>query len=1281
MNGPRPSKEAILQAGFDLWRAVEIAGKLKGWPLFEGEPDGREEQKIRCPCMGHEDANPSASMNLSKGVWSCPVCGCGGDAFAAVAAAMGKDTRTAFSDVCDTIEDFQGGGRAYILPPPTQGRTKTKRENRSVDRWVFRGSFRCERKGKPAEYLRPSVSYRYVGLSGTGFRKHRLYFADGQKEFRWTRFDADGIELIGRGGEDPLLYRFEELKDNPGEPVLFCEGEKDVDRARAAGFLATTLGEPKKNVSARVWEDLAGHGVVILPDCDEAGAKQAQQKVEACKRLGLRWKLVRLPGLGPKGDVSDFLDLRGAEALRELIDSVTWNEPLPQIGEADALEALTLPFSVWRTMGKISITRRSLMAALSWVQTEGYTDPKVEELKAILGPGDCEPILSAVIAYAEASGWHKQGRRGVIHGAEPGAVATPLDWSEAGERMSRDQADLLREILDRMEVSRQIGERDRELTAFYGGAGDGERARELKRVSAQLYQKAGLSPKAPRYLLKYTAGTGKTHMALEMILPVIQAGGKVLLLTPSHRLGDEIRDRAVTDHAIPKDLVVSIRGRAHPGACPIEEQTKQGDDGGIITQIQGKGLSSKGLCEHKNPVTKEVELCEVRQAGRCPYWNAMDRAKRPEPALVIGVHDYATAETDLLKNSWDLVIIDEEFNRWHKVLKISREDLLDPGIWREDSDHPGEEELPRVWEWLEGGCKVDQPIQWDFETTKKELTKLGQDPSRHNLLRPNVTKRAQDLRDLQRWLLSGCPIEGTSKTTARRVARVRALFDVLGKALKRGREVQAVHPVTEKARGKDSEEVREVKIRVELASRPRFLPEVPILVLDATADEQVARKIYGEDLITKRIDCARSAHVVQLTNSTYSKQYLGLGEAGGGERAARMCWDLIEATGADAVISYKEVVGQLTPRLREKGIRFAHFGALVGLNALQDCKRPLIIGRPEAAPLAVEAMARALNLDSPEPLNLTGSYERVLRCYELADGSRPGVLVSVHPDPLVQAVVSSIREGERIQALDRVRTVRPDQTGKTVFIACNVPIPGLVVNELTTADELLSKGPDRRLARVFDDLGALPLSVNGDHLAAMAPDFFPTVKAAEHALKRAPVAVKNQVGVLYPPTSINIYIESGGYKLTDRLDPLVRSIIQAFKHQAGEAVLVEYRAGKARRWAPALIHVGKARGCPETFLGGLLRFYELGDLVAFREVARVQWEDPPPEVIEEEIQTAEETPEAEQIEEDAAGAVAFVTSPPRPRSKRSLRRSWWPPPGWAGLGGLNVWDGALAVGG
>lgn len=1195
-------------------------------------------------------------------------------------------------DLIQRIEQAGGGAcateRALEIAETMAGISPlTWSPPRPVGGTEVRGKERKTTPDRPKRFkrfyrLEEVCPYEYQSAEGPRLRKWRLRDpGTGKKTFRWLH-ERPGERgwFFGYGGNTPRPYTLGKWPPDSSPWILWAEGEKDVQTLHGRGYPAFHIEDSFEGPQLEEWlkETAKAGALVILEDNDEAGRDKATKKARIALQAGVSVRVVRFPMLPTKGDVTDFFELGNEDPdFRRLVEQAPLLEPVPPIGEADALEALTLPFSIWRTMGKISITRRSLMAALSWVQTEGYTDPKVEELKAILGPGDCEPILEAVISHAEANGWHKQGRRGVIHGTEPGEGVTHLDWSEAGERMNRDQAGLLREILDRMEVSRQIEERDRELTAFYGGGGDGDRARELKRVSAQLYQKAGLSPKAPRYLLKYTAGTGKTHMALEMILPVIQAGGKVLLLTPSHRLGDEIRDRAVTDHAIPKDLVVSIRGRAHPGACPIEEQTKQGDDGGIITQIQGKGLSSKGLCEHKNPVTQEVELCEVRQAGRCPYWNAMDRAKRPEPALVIGVHDYATAETDLLKNSWDLVIIDEEFNRWHKVLKISLEDLLDPGIWREDSDHPGEEELSCLWEWLEGGCKVDQPITWDFETTKKELTKLGQDPSRHNLLRPNVTKRAQDLRDLQRWLLSGCPIDGTSKTTARRVARVRALFDVLGKALKRGREVQAVHPVTEKAHGKDAEEVREVKIRVELASRPRFLPEVPILVLDATADEQLARGIYGKDLITKRIDCARSAHVVQLTNSTYSKQYLGLGEAGGGERAARICWDLIEATGADAVISYKEVIGQLTPRLREKGIRFAHFGALVGLNALQDCKRPLIIGRPEAAPLAVEAMARALNLDSPEPLNLTGNYERVLRCYELADGSRPGVLVSVHQDPLVQAVVSSIREGERIQALDRVRTVRPDQTGKTVFIACNVPIPGLVVNELTTADELLSKGPDRRLARVFDDLGALPLSVKGDHLASMARDFFPTAKAAKHALERAPVAVQNRVGVLWSPPSINIYIETGDHKLTDRLDPLVRSIIQAFKHQAGEAVLVEYRAGKARRWAPALIHVAKARGCPETFLEGLLRFYELGDLVAFREVARVQWEDQPPEV----IQTAEETLEAEPIEEDQAGAVAFVTSPPRPRSKRSLRRSWWPPPGWAGLGGFNVWDGALAVGG
>jgi len=44
----------------------------------EGRSNGNNEVKFRCPLSGHDDVHPSASYNLDKKAWYCPVCKAGG---------------------------------------------------------------------------------------------------------------------------------------------------------------------------------------------------------------------------------------------------------------------------------------------------------------------------------------------------------------------------------------------------------------------------------------------------------------------------------------------------------------------------------------------------------------------------------------------------------------------------------------------------------------------------------------------------------------------------------------------------------------------------------------------------------------------------------------------------------------------------------------------------------------------------------------------------------------------------------------------------------------------------------------------------------------------------------------------------------------------------------------------------------------------------------------------------------------------------------------------------
>jgi Protein of unknown function (DUF3987) len=98
------------------------------------------------------------------------------------------------------------------------------------------------------------------------------------------------------------------LAGDPDQPVWIVEGEKDADRLGSLGLLATC-----NPMGAGKWKDdysqsLKGRHCLIIPDNDKAGRDHAQQVARSLQGKAASVKIVELPGLPQKGDVSDFLD-------------------------------------------------------------------------------------------------------------------------------------------------------------------------------------------------------------------------------------------------------------------------------------------------------------------------------------------------------------------------------------------------------------------------------------------------------------------------------------------------------------------------------------------------------------------------------------------------------------------------------------------------------------------------------------------------------------------------------------------------------------------------------------------------------------------------------------------------------------------------------------------------------------------------------------------------------------------------------------------------------------
>lgn len=223
-------------------------------------------------CPFHNDQRASFSVNLSNGLWKCHA-GCGEGNTRQFAKRMGISIRE--------------------IP---NSRTSLS-QNKYLDSKIIAIYDYKDEKG--------NLLFQVVRCEPKSFYQRRL--------------DKNGNWIYNLSGVKRVLYQLPRLLSNP-DPVIIVEGEKDANRLWELGFTATT-----NPGGAGKWRDeyndyLKNREVVIIPDNDEVGKKHALQiakSLSSAKSV----KIVEIPNLPPKSDVSDFLNNGGtAEDLRKLIE-------------------------------------------------------------------------------------------------------------------------------------------------------------------------------------------------------------------------------------------------------------------------------------------------------------------------------------------------------------------------------------------------------------------------------------------------------------------------------------------------------------------------------------------------------------------------------------------------------------------------------------------------------------------------------------------------------------------------------------------------------------------------------------------------------------------------------------------------------------------------------------------------------------------------------------------------------------------------------------------------
>ena len=175
------------------------------------------------------------------------------------------------------------------------------------------------------------AEYNYIDADG-GLLYQVVRFEP--KNFKQRRPDPNGGWFWRLNGVVRVPYNLPDVREAAalGKWVFVAEGEKDCDRLTKLGLTATTGAGGAGKWRQEYDEHFTGAKVAILSDNDAPGRKHAQDVARHLQGIAETVRVVELPDLPVKGDVSDWIDAGGTtEALRALVNATAEWAP----GDAD----------------------------------------------------------------------------------------------------------------------------------------------------------------------------------------------------------------------------------------------------------------------------------------------------------------------------------------------------------------------------------------------------------------------------------------------------------------------------------------------------------------------------------------------------------------------------------------------------------------------------------------------------------------------------------------------------------------------------------------------------------------------------------------------------------------------------------------------------------------------------------------------------------------------------------------------------------------------------------
>lgn len=166
----------------------------------------------------------------------------------------------------------------------------------------------------------------------------KVRFIDKQNDKTFRQFGPTsklGWNSRKRAGKKPILYRLNTLAAET--EIFIVNGEKAADRgAGELGIVTTCTPDGEGKWLGEYSKALIGKSVRIVPDRDEKGEIHGKVVSEALAPHAAEVKIIRLPGLRPKGDLWDWIEAGGT---REQLNLIVAKAPVVEPAESQQVTA------------------------------------------------------------------------------------------------------------------------------------------------------------------------------------------------------------------------------------------------------------------------------------------------------------------------------------------------------------------------------------------------------------------------------------------------------------------------------------------------------------------------------------------------------------------------------------------------------------------------------------------------------------------------------------------------------------------------------------------------------------------------------------------------------------------------------------------------------------------------------------------------------------------------------------------------------------------------------